>query len=71
MAREVIKKEDLVEKPQVTAKKAKNLRLNQAEVIRDSLAGNSFSTLTDKEKGDLLKALALTLGFIDPDDPVK
>jgi hypothetical protein len=63
------KSSDLTEhtkKRRADRKRKKNLR--EARKMRKNLAKKTFASLTESEKDDLLKAIAMRLDLIAPDE---
>lgn len=67
MARASIKKSDVPESASTVEAKALNQGRIQGEAIKSSLSDLFFGDLSVEQKDELLKAIAVTLGFIQPD----
>lgn len=67
MARPAITSKDAAATPRKAAAMDHRARVKDAAAIKTSLRGKKFSELLPREKDDLLKAIAIGLGYIERD----
>ena len=67
MARPAISSKDAAATPRKAAAMDHRARVKDAEVIKARLQGKKFADLLPTERDDLLKAIAIGLGYIDRD----